>query len=164
GLVDLAVRIFYEEVSRNGIRPHRAAAVADRQVVALDTALMLHQHLRPGLKPLSRLTLLYQLGEADIVEDVPEPIVGIARDPAIALCDVAARIYADEFVSAVLAPDTGQARDFPGEMAHQLIKRAQRDALLVPAGHPHAGQIDTELAQPVQVEDAFVLGIVELSA
>jgi hypothetical protein len=75
--------------------------MAEQQVVAPDTALVLHQHLRPGLKPLSRLTLLQQLREADLVKDVPEPIVGVARDPAIALGDVPARIDADEFVGQV---------------------------------------------------------------
>jgi hypothetical protein len=35
-------------------------------------------------------------------------------------------------------------------MAHQLLKRGKRDALLVAAFYPHFSQIDTELAQPVE--------------
>jgi len=97
---------------------------------------------------LARLTLLHQFRKADIVKDVPEPVVGIARDPAIALCDVPTRIDADEFVGAILQPDAGQAGAIPGEIAHQLIDRAKPDALLVATFHPPSGQIGAELAQP----------------
>jgi hypothetical protein len=64
----------------------------------------LYQRLRPGLKPLSCLTLLQQLREADLVKDVPEPIVGIARDPAVALGDVTARIDTHKLVGVVWRP------------------------------------------------------------
>ena len=125
---------------------------------------MLPELLWPHLELLPGFALLQQLRETDVVKDVPKPIVGIARHPAIALGDVPARIDADEFVGAVLPPDAGQARTFRSEMVHQLIQWTKPDALLVPTLHPYPGQVDAELAQTVQVEDALVLGRIGFSA
>jgi hypothetical protein len=78
--------------------------VADRQVVTPHTALVAHQCLGSGLKPLPHLTLLHQLGEANLVKDVSEPIVGIAGDSAVALCHVSP----DALLVAAFYPHLGQ--------------------------------------------------------
>src|SRR5262245_46661610 len=124
---------------------------------------MLHKDFRSRLKSLSRLALLQEISETYVFEDIPEPVIRIARYPAVALRDVTPSIDAHKLVGTILPPDARETCSFPTEMVHQLIEWSELDSLLVTTFHPDSGQICEEPAQPINIENALLFGIIELS-
>ena len=126
--------------------PHRAAPVAQRQVVAFD-AVSLHEMYRALGEALTGPTGAKERGQAVAVENISETVIRITGDPAVALGDMASGIDGEKLVGAVLSPDARQRGVAMGEVIHQLVERADAHVVMAVALEPDIGQLAVEPGQ-----------------
>ncbi len=88
-LVKGAERVFFEDRFSVCVCSDRAAAVTHRKKLTFDTPL-LYRNAGPGNEFLTGGTIFQQLGEALAFKNIPEEILWIAGNPAVALCNEAA--------------------------------------------------------------------------
>ena len=143
-LVDLAVGVFREDRPRRGEGADGTTAVAQRQVRAAAAVVVLHQVLGPVEERLAGRARAEHLRQVLRAEEVPEPVLGVARDPTVAQGDVAARVDRRELVRAVRLPDAGQARLAPRERVEERVERRQLHAAVEALLHPHVEQVEQE--------------------
>ena len=76
----------------------------------------MHELDRAFAKALTNMAIVQKFSKAVVLEYISETVVRITGYPAVTLGDIASGVNGNEFVGAVLAPDTGQTGVAMGEI------------------------------------------------
>jgi hypothetical protein len=145
-LVELAIRVFPEEIAMYGISSHRTPSVADSQVSAVQAVFLQDQLSWSGLKMPTGFAVPQQVREAAGVKNIAEPGFGIAGHPAITLSHITSRIDANELVDAVVTPNAEQVLLPINKIVEQLIDGTDSNPTVEALLHPYIGEIRQKAA------------------